>query len=80
MNETCLSQHIWNLKKENIDFEISWKILDRAQPFSPVSGICALCTLEKYYIIFKPELATINQRDEMNSHCLHKAPKLLDKT
>ena len=78
--ETILSQYIWGLKNENVDFDIKWKIVDRAKPFSPVSGICGLCTSEKYYIIFKPELASLNKKEEINNYCLHKSPVLLDKT
>jgi hypothetical protein len=79
-NETTLSQFIWNLKGENIDYDIFWKIMDRAEPFNPVSGICNLCTLEKFYLIFKPETYTINKNDEINSYCLHKEAQLLEKT
>ena len=79
-NETTLSQFIWNLKGENIDYEIFWKIMDRAEPFNPVSGICNLCTLEKFYLIFKPETYTINKNDEINSYCLHKEAQLLENT
>ena len=75
-----LSQHIWKLKRQKIDYDITWKILDRAKPFSPVSEICNLCTSEKYHIIFKPELATINKKEELNSYCLHKFPVLLENT
>ena len=78
--ETVLSQYIWDLKKKNIDYQIAWKIIDRGQQFSPVSGVCSLCTSEKYYIIFKPEIASLNKREEIFGHCLHKKPKLLDKT
>ena len=75
--ETTLSQKIWKLKDEGYDFEIKWKILERAQPFSPITGVCGLCLLEKWYILFKPELATINKRNEINNHCFHKVPVLL---
>ena len=78
--ETTLSKKIWGLKDQGWDYELSWKILERAQPFSPITGVCALCTLEKWYILFKPELATINKRDEINNHCFHKVPVLLDNT
>ena len=78
--ETVLSQHIWDLKRNKIEYTISWKILDRGQQFSPVSGMCSLCTNEKYCIIFKPETASLNKRDEIFGHCLHKKPNLLDKT
>ena len=54
--------------------------MDRAEPFNPVSGICNLCTLEKFYLIFKPETYTINKNDEINSYCLHKEAQLLENT
>ena len=78
--ETTLSRKIWELKDTGWNYHINWKILERAQPFSPITGICALCTLEKWYILFKPEFATINKRDEINNHCFHKVPVLLDNT
>ena len=65
---------------KNIDYEVTWKIMDRGKPFSPVSNLCNLCTKEKYFIIFEPEEATLNRRDELNNCCLHKSPVLLDKT
>ena len=78
--DTTLSDYIWKLKDDGIQYDLKWKIIDKARPFSPVTGICALCTLEKFYIIFKPELATINKKEEINNYCLHKTPVLLDKT
>ena len=71
---------IFGKKKEEKHFEIKWKILGRACPFSPVTGKCELCTLEKYIIIFKPELANLNSRNEIHNHCTHKRRVLLDKT
>ena len=78
--ETTLSRKIWELKDQGYDYDISWKMMERAQPFSPVTRVCALCTTEKWYILFKPELASINKRDEINNHCFHKVPVLLDNT
>ena len=79
-NQTTLSKFVWELKDKNIDFDLTWKILDRAQPYNPIQNVCNLCTLEKYYLIFKPETASINKNEEINSYCLHKDPLLLDKT
>ena len=78
--ETTLSKFVWNLKDNNIDHDLTWKILDRAQPYNPIQDICNLCLLEKYYLIFKPETGTLNESEEINGYCLHKAPLLLDKT
>ena len=36
--QTTLSNHIWDLKNQNKNFTTTWQIVDRAQPFSPVTG------------------------------------------
>ena len=74
------NKKINNLKKKNINYKLTWKIIDRAQPFSPISGVCNLCTLEKYYILFKPGTGTLNKREELFNYCMHKKRLLLDKT
>ena len=79
-SSTSLARHIWDLKEKNINYTYSWKLIDRAQPFSPVTGVCNLCTTEKFHIIFNPEAATLNKKEEINNSCLHKDPILLDKT
>ena len=79
-NGTTLSSYIWKLKNEGRDFEILWKVISKATPFSPVTEQCALCTAEKFYIIYKPELGTLNTRNELGAHCRHKQRVLLDNT
>ena len=59
---TELSKHLWNLKDKNIDFEINWTILRKSKPYNNKSRKCNLCLLEKYYIICKPEIGTLNKR------------------
>ncbi|KAJ8033377.1 hypothetical protein HOLleu_23596 [Holothuria leucospilota] len=70
-NQTELSKHIWTLKDRNKDFEISWRILSRASSFSNVSKRCNLCTMEKFFIICHPEMASLNKRSELVSTCRH---------
>ena len=77
---TSLSKYIWQLKDSRTQFSIEWKIIGRAKPFSPISNICSLCTLEKWHILFTPDMATLNKKDELNNYCLHKRTILLDKT
>ena len=79
-NATTLSNFIWNLKEKDIEYSLKWKKLDQAAPFTPITGKCNLCTLEKYYLIFQPEICTLNKSDELNNFCLHKNSKLLEKT
>ena len=80
INETTLSQHIWKLKNEKTKYKIKWKILARSKPYNPITGVCNLCTLEKFYILFKSELGTLNKKEEIFNHCRHKRKLLLDNT
>ena len=79
-NSTRLSKHIWKLEDENIGYDVSWKIVSRAKPYNHVTNTCQLCTREKFFIIFKPEMASINERNEIAGPCLHKHSKLLKKS
>ena len=54
-----------------LKFRITWKILKQTTPFSPVSNRCNLCLWEKYFIICRPELATLNKRNELVTSCRH---------
>ena len=75
--ETILSSHIWDIKARGGNYTISWRILDRGSPFTPVTRSCMLCTVEKFYIIRKPKLASLNSRQEVGVHCAHVAMSLL---
>ena len=74
---TELSKHIWKLKDANVDFQISWKVLKHAASFNPVSERCNLCLWEKYFIICRPDLSTLNRRNELVSSCRHARKYLL---
>ena len=74
---TCLSKHVWKLKDKNIKYSMNFEQLAQAPSFNPVSNTCRLCLTEKYFIMFKPEGATINHRDEFFSSCRHKTKHLL---
>ena len=76
-NSTTLSAKVWELKREKIPFNLKWKIIGRAQPFSPISGVCNLCTLEKFIILTKPNESTLNKREEIFGACRHKEKVLL---
>ena len=70
---------IWEIEDEGLDFKIKWKILERTQSFSPISGACGLCTLEKGYILFKSDETSLNKRGKIAGHSFHKEPALLVK-
>ena len=79
INQTSLSKFIWKLKQKNIQYTLSWKLIDRAKPFSPITGSCALCLREKFYIMFSPASADLNSRSEIYCNCRHKQTVLLIK-
>ena len=79
-SQTTLGQHIWNLKNQNIKYDVSWKIIGIAQPYSPVTRVCALCTLEKYFILTRKSGATLNKNYEIFKPCIHRSHLLLGKT
>ena len=41
------------------------------------SNRCNLCLWEKYFIIYKPKMATLNKRNELVSACRHNKKFLL---
>ena len=68
---TELSKYIWQLKDTKTNFQITWKILKQAAPYNPVSNRCNLCLWEKYFIICRPDLASLNKRNELITSCRH---------
>ena len=76
-NGTSLSNYIWTLKNSNTPFELKWKILSKCPPFNPLTRTCRLCLQEKYFIIFKPEGASLNDRSEIFATCRHGLKPLL---
>lgn len=76
-NATELSKYIWSLKDSNVAYNINWTILKRTSPYNISSGRCNLCLWEKYFIIYRPILATLNKRNELLSSCRHASKYLL---
>ena len=75
---TDLSKHIWHLRDAKLEFKITWKILKQAAPFNPASNCCNLSLWEKYFIICRPDLATLNKRNELVTSCRHGSKFLLN--
>jgi hypothetical protein len=74
-NATTLSQYIWKLK--DVPYSLKWKILAHSKPYSTSSKRCNLCLTEKYFIIHKPHISTLNNRNELISSCRHRRKHLL---
>ena len=78
-DKTSLSTHTWKIKSRGSSYTIKWKIIDKGRPFNPTTKTCSLCIKEKFYIIYKPSIATINKRNEIGAHCRHKTMSLFSK-
>ena len=79
VNQTSLSKQIWKLRSQGIEPEVTWKLIDRGKPYSPDHNVCQLCIKEKFHIIYRPEMATINSRKGIFNSCIHKKSALLIK-
>ena len=82
--QTTFSTYIWKNFNHNGEEgrlqalqDTRWTPIARARPFNPGNGKCNLCLTEKWFIMFRPEGASLNQRSEIFSHCFHKEPQLL---
>ena len=71
-NGTNLSTFIWELKRENVEYELKWKFIAKAPSYTPSSGKCSLCTKEMYFIIYKEKETTLNNRTELFNPCPHR--------
>ena len=72
-----LSQYIGNLFFNQILHTLNWTILSQTRHFSPVSNFCLLCNVEKTFIIYNPEISSLNSRNELFGFCFHKERYLL---
>ena len=79
---TELSKYISSLKDKNAKYNIKWceikqkynikwRKIKQASSYSNITKRCNLCLWEKYFIICKPEMASLNKRNELSSCCRH---------
>ena len=69
-NSTKLSKHIWTLKDSNIDHSMSCRIISSCSSYNSSSKRCNLCLKEKLLIICRPDLSSLNKRNELVSSFL----------
>ena len=77
-NSTELSKYVWGLKDKKTDYQIRWRSIRHARSYSNVTKKCNLYLWEKYYIICRPNMATLNNRNELVSSCRHAKKFLLN--
>ena len=56
---------IWNIKDNNVNYNIKWKTVDQIPKFNPITKKCWLCIKETYFLIFQPDGAKLNDRSEL---------------
>ena len=71
-NSTELSKYIWALKDRQVPYNITWKIIRHATPYTPKTKRCNLCLWEKYHIITADKSMSLNSRTELISTCRHR--------
>ena len=76
-NSTTLSHYVWSLTDKNIPYSLEWRIVAKSSSYSNSSKSCNLCLKEKYFITFRPQMATLNNRNELASTCRHRKKYLL---
>ena len=76
---TTLSKFVWKMKDEGRQYTIKWRIIDRGAAYRPASKRCNLCLKEKYWIIFHPDMASLNDHSEIWRPCMHKHSTYLKK-
>ena len=76
-NDTELSKYLWQLKEQKKEFTITRKVIEKARAYTNLSKRCNLCIAEKYFIICRPEMATLNKRNELLPTCRHRRKYIL---
>ena len=77
INVTELSKHIWDLQDRKLNYEIKWSKVKQARSNLNINKKCNLCLWEKFFIIVKPEMSTLNHRNELTLTCKHSKKFLL---
>ena len=64
--QTSLTRYVWKKRDEGMNPIVAWKYLETNVPdFNPITGLCQLCTREKFQIALNPSVATLNNRQEI---------------
>ena len=76
---TSLSMYVWKLKRNNIPFDIRWKLVAAVPAYRKESQRCLLCLTEKTAILFGDRNLLLNKRSEIMNPCKHKDKHKLSK-
>ena len=75
--DTKLSELVWDLSDQGIQFSIKWSIVSKSHPYVCGSKRCDLCLSEKMAIARSRHPGMINKRSELMSKCKHRDKFLL---
>ena len=70
-HSTELSKKVWELKRSGVGYKITWRIIDKTQPYKEGAQGCNLCITEKYHILTSQAKNLLNTRKELISKCRH---------
>ena len=60
-----------------MNYNINWRILSRASPYSTATKVCYLCNKERYYLLYRRDTYTLNEQKEILRKCRHRRANLL---
>ena len=75
-HETSLSTYIWDLKDNEINYNLNWEIVQKCKPYKCATRICQLCLSEKLQIMLHscdPNIQLLNSKSEIMNKCRHRA-------
>ena len=76
-HNTTMSTYVWGLKDKGEIPLVTYRILKKARPYSPISRKCSLCTAEKVLIAKGDEAIMLNKKSEISNKCRHRNKHLL---
>ena len=57
------------IKDKKVTYTIKWRKVKQAKSYSNVNKECNLCLWEKYFIICKPDMSILNNRNDLVLGC-----------
>ena len=69
--DTELSKYIWELKRKDTEYTITWRIIRSVNTHRRSSGQCNLCIAEKLEVLKAIGSNSLNRRNELISKCRH---------
>ena len=72
-NQTVLSEKVKEIQNQNIEYNVTFKLLENRSSYKPESKRCELCIAEKFHIIYSNLENILNKKNEIISKCRHRS-------